>query len=140
MSTPILPHAPPRWPCRGDGMGGSSAADLNRCHKGEYGGGLGLSSLSVLSASAKLPTSPALPPSAAPPSPSLALPPESVITGARAESGVHPLTHLLLSPFSLLSQQQPAWITVEPCPLLIPPPSLPTTQQPQVSWRPARLR
>ncbi|CAI5942590.1 unnamed protein product [Closterium sp. NIES-65] len=36
------------------------------------------------------------------------------------ESGDHPLTHLLLSPFSLPSQQHPAWTTVEYLPPLIP--------------------
>ncbi|CAI5953703.1 unnamed protein product [Closterium sp. NIES-64] len=50
-------------------------------------------------------------------------------TGASAESGVHPLSHLLLSPFSLPSQQHPAWTTEESLPPLIPP-SLSTSQQP----------
>ncbi|CAI5999609.1 unnamed protein product [Closterium sp. NIES-65] len=44
-STPTLPHASPRWPCRDSWgrEGGIAAADGNRCHKGEYRGGLGLS-------------------------------------------------------------------------------------------------
>ncbi|CAI6009298.1 unnamed protein product [Closterium sp. NIES-65] len=46
------------------------------------------------------------------------------------ESGVHPLSHLPLSPFSLPSQQHPAWTTDESLPPLIPP-SLSTSQQPQ---------
>ncbi|CAI7756069.1 unnamed protein product [Closterium sp. NIES-54] len=46
------------------------------------------------------------------------------------ESGVHPLTHLLFSPFSLPYQQHPAWTTEESPPPLIPP-SLSTSQQPQ---------
>ncbi|CAI5986835.1 unnamed protein product [Closterium sp. NIES-65] len=47
-----------------------------------------------------------------------------------SKSGVHPLTHLLLSPFSLPSQQHPAWPTEESLPPLTPP-SLSTSQQPQ---------
>ncbi|CAI5956425.1 unnamed protein product [Closterium sp. NIES-65] len=59
-------------------------------------------------------------------------------TGAGRESGVHPLTHLLLSPFSLPSQQHPAWTTEESLPLLIPPSlHFPATS---ASWRSARLR
>ncbi|CAI6010295.1 unnamed protein product [Closterium sp. NIES-65] len=44
-STPTLPYASPRWPCRDSWgrEGGIAAADGNRCHKGEYRGGLGLS-------------------------------------------------------------------------------------------------
>ncbi|CAI5932298.1 unnamed protein product [Closterium sp. NIES-64] len=58
-------------------------------------------------------------------------------TGAGRESGVHPLTHLLLSPFSLPSQQHPAWTTEESLPLLIPPSlHFPATS---ASWRSARL-
>ncbi|CAI5958694.1 unnamed protein product [Closterium sp. NIES-64] len=41
------------------------------------------------------------------------------------ESEVHPLTHLLLSPFSLPSQQHPTWTTVESPPSVHPP--LPST-------------
>ncbi|CAI5976072.1 unnamed protein product [Closterium sp. NIES-65] len=37
------------------------------------------------------------------------------------ESEVHPLTHLLLSPFSLPSQQHPTWTTVESPPSVHPP-------------------
>ncbi|CAI5996611.1 unnamed protein product [Closterium sp. NIES-65] len=54
------------------------------------------------------------------------LKPEGWSTGGR-ESGVHPLTHLLLPPFSLPSQQHPAWTTVESRPPLIPPSPLPSS-------------
>ncbi|CAI5963016.1 unnamed protein product [Closterium sp. NIES-65] len=53
FSTPALPHSPrlpgslleacPATRCAWGWEGGSTAADLNRCHKGEYGVGLGLS-------------------------------------------------------------------------------------------------
>ncbi|CAI6012957.1 unnamed protein product [Closterium sp. NIES-65] len=56
------------------------------------------------------------------------------------ESQVHPLTHLLLSPFSLPSQQHPAWTTVDSPPSVHPPlPSRPPSQQPKASWRSAWL-
>ncbi|CAI7757373.1 unnamed protein product [Closterium sp. NIES-54] len=92
-STPTLPHAPPLWSCRDwwGREGGSTAADGNRCHKGEYRGGLGLSSRTV----------------------------GAQEQGRRVESTSH--SSPLLSLFSLPSRQLPSWTPVESRPLLIPP-------------------
>ncbi|CAI5943311.1 unnamed protein product [Closterium sp. NIES-65] len=104
------PLTAPRVCMHGDGREAAlPAADLNRCHEGEYGDGLGLSSLSLLLVSANSP----VPPPALPLLSLLSIvyaryQLESGSTGARAEWGVDPFTHLLLSPFSLPSQQHPA--------------------------------
>ncbi|CAI5988371.1 unnamed protein product [Closterium sp. NIES-64] len=151
-SAPTLPHAPPLWPCREEAPGGGllrreaaggAAAALTSPSRYQLSGGEGCG----VNTDTPSRPSPVAVQVAVVGAEGGSTPlgwdgmgeywdwvvwnkDEGGSTGAGRESGVHPLTHLLLSPFSLPSQQHPAWTTEESLALLIPP-SLSTSQQPQ---------